>query len=361
LAPGLAADIEALAGIERGSATPGERRSAEWVAGRLREQGAVDVRLERFRYQRTFAHAQAIHFGAGALAALRGRRLLAAAALASFELEYSGRLQWLRRFLPAGEGTNVIARLPASGPPERTLVLVAHHDAARTGLMWDPRLSRAGDRAAARTGKRASLALLPELAFVGAALGLRRLPAAVLAFAVALSLDQARSPVVPGANDNASGVAGVLELVGRFARERPPGLEVVVLVCGCEESGMGGMLAWLDAEGAALDRERTLVVGLDTIGSGEPVVLEAEGGLWPVRYREEDVAAGERAGLRRWRLGAWTDPALASLAGLRALSILSVRDGGFPNYHLPSDLPESVDIGCVEACVDAAQAIAWAA
>jgi hypothetical protein len=361
LAPGLAEDIASLAEIERGSATPGERRSAEWVARRLQEQGAQDVGLEPFRFQRTFAHAQAAHFGAGLLAALSGRRLLAAAALASFELEYSGRLQWLRRFLPAAEGTNVSARLPAVGAPTRTLVLVAHHDAAHTGLMWNPRLSQAGDRAAAASGKRASLALLPELAFGGAALGLRRLPAAVLALSLALSLDQARSPVVPGANDNASGVAGVLELVGRLARNRPAGLEVVALVCGCEESGMGGMAAWLEAEGSALDPERTLVVGLDTIGSGEPVVLEAEGGLWPVRYRAEDVAAAERAGLRRWRLGAWTDPVLAALAGLPALSILSVRDGGFPNYHLPTDTPDNVDLRCVEACVNAAEAIACAA
>jgi hypothetical protein len=84
-------------------------------------------------------------------------------------------------------------------------------------------------------------------------------------------------------------------------------------------------------------------------------VLEAEGGLWPVRYRDEDVA---RAGLRRWRLGAWTDPALARLAGLRAISIVSVCDGGFPNYHLPSDTPEHVDLACVEACVTAAERIA---
>jgi hypothetical protein len=362
LAPhGLAADIAALASIERGSATPGERRSAEWVAGRLREQGALDVRLEAFRYQRTFAHAQALHFGLGALAALRRWRLLAAAALVSFELEYSGREQWLRPLLPAGEGTNVVARLPARGERRRTVVLVAHHDAAHTGLMWDPRLSQAGDRAAARSGRRASLALLPELAFAGAALGLRRLPVAVLGLSVALSLDQARSPVVPGANDNASGVAGVLELTGRLALSRPDGLEVVVLVCGCEESGMGGMLAWLRREGLELDRESTLVVGLDTIGSGEPVVLEAEGGLWPVRYRDEDVAKAASTGLRRWRLGAWTDPALAALAGLPAVSILSVREGGFPNYHLQTDTPENVDIDCVQACVDAAQQIALSA
>jgi hypothetical protein len=122
---------------------------------------------------------------------------------------------------------------------------------------------------------------------------------------------------------------------------------------------MGGMAAWLATE--ALDPERTLVLGLDTIGSGEPVVLEAEGGLWPVRYREQEVARAERAGLRRWRLGAWTDPVLAALRGLPALSIVSVRDGGFPNYHLPSDTPANVDIGCVEACVGAAEQIARSA
>jgi hypothetical protein len=352
----LRSDIEELAGIERGSATPGERRSAEWVAERLREQGAGDIRIEPFSYQRTFAYAQGVHFAAGLLAALGRRRLLAAAALASFELEYSGRLQWLRRVLPAGEGFNVTGRLPAIGPAERMLVLVAHHDAARTGLMWDPRLTQLGDSAAAKSGKRASLALLPEIAFAAAALGLRRVPAAVLGLALGLVLDQSRSQVVPGANDNASGVAGVLELVSRLAGRRPAGLEVIALFPGCEESGMGGMAAWLD--GAELDPQRTLVLGLDTVGSGEPVVLEAEGGLWPVRYREEDVARGERAGLRRWRLGAWTDPVLAALRGLPAVSILSVRDGGFPNYHLPSDTPANVDIGCVEACVNAAEAIA---
>jgi hypothetical protein len=354
----LRRDVEALAAIERGSATPGERRSAEWVAGRLREQGGEDVRLASFPYQGTFAHAQALHYAAGLLATLTRRRALALAALASFELDYSGRSQWLRRILPASEGTNAMARLPARGERRRTVVLVAHHDAARTGLMWHPSLTAAGDRAAARSGKRASLALVPELALAAAALGLRRLPAAALVLALVLALDQARSPAVPGANDNASGVAAGLELFGRLAGERPDWLEVVALFPGCEESGMGGMAAWLARAGQALDGAATLVLGLDTVGSGQPIVLAAEGGLWPVRYAAEEVALAERHGLRRWRIGGWTDPALARLAGLRAVSILSVRDGGFPHYHLPSDTPEKVDLACVERCIDAAEAIA---
>ena len=182
--------------------------------------------------------------------------------------------------------------------------------------------------------------------------------------ALALALDQARSPSVPGANDNASGVAALLEVVRRFAAERPDGLELLLVVPGCEESGMGGMAAWLEGPGARLDREATLVVGLDTVGSGEPVVLTGEAGLWPVRYYPADVrlaveaARADGVELRPWRIGGWTDPALARLRGLRSVSLLSVRDGGFPNYHLPSDLPDAVDIDCVRDCVRATVAIA---
>ena len=87
---------------------------------------------------------------------------------------------------------------------------------------------------------------------------------------------------MPGANDNASGVAAVLELVGRLAAERPDGVELIALFPGCEESGMGGMAAWLESEEAkTLDPERTLVVGLDTVGSGAPVVLAARPACGP--------------------------------------------------------------------------------
>lgn len=125
---------------------------------------------------------------------------------------------------------------------------------------------------------------------------------------------------------------------------------------------MGGMAAYLET--AELDPARTLVLGLDTVGSGTPIVLTAEGGLWPVRYREGDIALAERGAaregvrLRRWRLGAWTDPVLACIAGLPSISLLSVRDGGFPNYHLPGDTPDEVDFECVHRCVQAALGIA---
>lgn len=356
----LRADVEALALMERRSASQGERASAEWAARRLAQCGACDVTLQRFRYQHTYAWAQGLHLGAGLAAAFAGGRAgaaLAAGALVSFDLEYGGRSQWVRELLPAGEGTNVVARVPAAGERRRTLVLVAHHDAAATGLVWDPRLTRLSTRRADETGRMQSFGGLPALALAlvagGSVLG-RRAPrvvgGALLAATLGLLADVARGATVPGASDNATGVAAVLALVERFAREPLPGAEVVALLPGCEESGMGGMAAWLRSGGRRLDPRSTLVLGLDTLGAGEPIVLDSEGPPVPERYREEDVArVGERA--RRFRIGGWTDPILAVFAGLPAISILSVRDGVFTNYHLPTDTPDRVDWDCVERCL----------
>jgi Peptidase family M28 len=367
----LRADVEALAAMTRGSASPGERASAEWIAGRLREAGAAGVSLETFRYQGTYAGAHAVHVAAGLVAARRGGlagAALAAAALASLELEASGRTQWVRRLLPSSEGVNVVGRVPAAAEPRAILVVLAHHDAARTGVSWDPRLVALG-------GKPGRMS--PRLGLVGAALALagapwrsaRRVAAALLWVALASYADTATSPTVPGANDNATGVAAMLALAGRVAENPLRSVEVVLVAPGCEESGMGGTAAWLGSDPLSGVDSRGLtpvVLSLDTLGSGTPIVVEAEGTLFPHAYRDEDLdladagaARAGRAAPERWRVGAWTDAVLARFAGRRAISLLSVGpDGIYPNWHLPTDTPDRVDFTCVETCARIAAGIA---
>jgi hypothetical protein len=329
------------------------------VAGRLAEVGASDVRVQSYRYQSSWAWRAVPHF----LAGLTGSRLLAIAALASFDADQSGKAQWLGRLLPAGEGASALARVPSVGPRRRTLVLVAHHDAAQTGLMWRHPWLAGGPLSRDVVGP---FALGPELGFALVGLGFRRLGRALLALALYGALDVARSPTVPGASDNATGVAAVLALVERFAREPLAGTEVLVVVPGGEEAGMGGMAAWMRSPQArALDPSTTLVLGLDTLGAGEPVVLSAEGPPRRQRYREADLAWADRgaalAGMappRRFTIGGWTDPVLALNAGLPTISLLSVKGSGFTNYHLPTDTPERVDWDSVESCLRLARGIA---
>jgi hypothetical protein len=277
---------------------------------------------------------------------LTGRRTAALAALVGAELELSGRAAPAAALLPKGEGANVVARVPARGDRRRTVVLVAHHDAQRTGLMWHPLITRARGTGPAGGLLGAALALV--------ALGARRTGRALLVPIGALLLEIAvRRRTVPGANDNATGVAALLELARRLASDPPEGTETLLVSTGCEESGMDGMRAFLRAH--PLDPGTTFVLGLDTLGCGEPVVLTEEMVLLPHRYREQDVA---RVPARRAKLGTYTDAILARFAGLPAASLISVGpEGTLTNYHVMTDTPDRVDWACVERCTDLAEGV----
>jgi peptidase M28-like protein len=351
----IRADVQSLAAMERGSASEAKPHVA-WLRTRLRDAGAHEIRTESFRFQRRWIWRHGAHVAAGVGAAVAGGpagAALAAATLASFELEVAGRSSWTARFLPAGEGVNVLARIPAAGPAERTVVFIAHHDAARTGLLW--RLPKT----------RKPLALPAEAALAAVAAGcllgsrvLRAAAAVALAALGLLGLDVARSRVVPGANDNATGVAALLALAAAFARDPLERTDVIALFTDCEEVGLGGAAAWLAAHGAELDTATTLVVSLDTIGSGEPAVVSRDGAL-TATYAREDHDWADRGALlaavappRRADLVAPTDAIAARHAGFRALSVVSVDADGTlgPHYHQPTDTAANVDWDSVDQC-----------
>ena len=348
----LKADVAALSAFERRAATPGDRESAEWVAGRMREIGVQDVRIEPFRCHSTWA----IPYGAFALAGILAARLsaplrvpLALGAAAAFEADYTGREQTARSFLPAaGEGHNVMGRV---GHGRRTLVLVAHHDAAHTGWIWNPRFLESGRNRARKTGVTPSFIALPLLALGLVGIGLRRLGTALLGMNIALGVQSALSQTVPGASDNATGVAAVLELARRYIDDPPEDTEVIVLCPSGEEVGLAGMYAWCKKRATSPDLAGALVVSLDTLGAGEPVV--ARGESLTGRYRDEDLALVDED-VPRVVLGAGTDAMAARYAGLRAVSVLSWTDGGFTNYHLPTDTADRVNWQSVERCLDLA-------
>src|ERR671936_965288 len=136
--------VETLASIHRPTASQGERVAAEWLVARLGELGARDARVEHEPVHGTFwwpLGLAAVAGVAAGMAALRGRRLAGATiatvagAAAADDLPPGRRT--LRSLLPRRTATNVVAEL---GPPdaERTVVLVAHHDAAHAGLVYHP-------------------------------------------------------------------------------------------------------------------------------------------------------------------------------------------------------------------------------
>ncbi|HYF27040.1 MAG TPA: MFS transporter, partial [Baekduia sp.] len=139
--------IETLAALDRPPCSEGERQAALWLADRLRQEGCT-VALESDEaftgFARTHAGLSAIAATAGLLGARRDRRArlagaalgLAAAAAVADDCANGPRLMrpvWQRR----GTTTHVIATAGDPGT-DRTLVILAHHDAAPSGRVFDP-------------------------------------------------------------------------------------------------------------------------------------------------------------------------------------------------------------------------------
>ena len=362
--------VRDLAALERPSASEGERRAAELIAARLGELG-WPARVEAERAHGGYWWPLGIPNAMAAAASLWGLRrprsalrraagalLGAIAAAAVWDDVAAGRLWFRRAVLPHRSTWNVIAEA-GERSAARTVVLIAHHDAAHTGLVFHPALPRlAAERLPGRHDRSVPVLygvfLGPALLAAGAALGLRpalAIAALVAGGATAAMAEIGARPVVPGANDNLSAVA-VLFAVAHALEERPvEGVRVLLLSTGSEESFMEGMHGFARRHLTTLAPDRTEMVCIECVGSPILYALEGEGMLRMRDYAPEVVEAlaeaARRAGVelrRGLRTVASTDALVALRRGYRVATLGGVDHTGFPaNYHWPSDTFENLD------------------
>jgi hypothetical protein len=383
--PTLREVVEALAPLERRAGSPAEEEAAHWIAARLERAGcSAQVEEEAFRdgYAPLLAGLCAAGAAAG-VAALggrmrRGAAAVAAAVTAGIADDISNGPRLARRATTSPRTTwNVVAEM---GDPEaeRTLVLLAHHDAAPTGRIFDERAQSAFGERFPGLLERIDTSLPLWWPVVGSAAlvaagaarrrrGLLGVGTAGCAMAAAAFADIARSPVVPGANDNLSAVAALVAVAERL-RERPvDGLRVLLVSCGAEEVLQGGIHGFAARWFPKLDRERTWVLNIDTVGSPELILLEGEGPIvmedyCDRRFRDLVARAAERADwpIRRgMRSRASTDAVVPSRAGYPTATLTSWdRYKALSNYHQPSDTPENLDYRTVARAVEVSEAVA---
>lgn len=376
----IQSDIEALCRFPRGSASEGEREASQWVASRFREMG-LEPEVEDFSFYPDYWNVWTAHV-LGALGAWlvlgrggRRRRLLGAAATsflaASFWGDAAGRFHWLRSLFPARPSTNVLARL-RNPQARRLLVVSAHVDAAHSGFVFHPGVQGWLRRRYA-DGEMPPALTLPYWALMSlaGASGLRAigfprslakmvaLPGVVLSAATAGFLaDIRRNPVVPGANDDASGVATILALAQELAASPPKNLEVWFLVTGCEEGILGGMCEFLKAHHVELEDRRPFFLNLEILGAGQPLYQEAEGLVTTFRFDPEAVSLAaevalepEFEGVHGMTAPFTTDALVAHHYGFPAITIMSLAtDEHLPHYHWASDTPENIDGASLERC-----------
>ncbi len=253
---------------------------------------------------------------------------------------------------------------------ERTVVFIAHHDAAHSGLVFHPALPRIPLKLAPRLHARAGRSfplmytvwLGPVLVCAGSILGARRVLAAgsaIAAAATAAMADIGARRSVPGANDNLSAVGAIVALAARL-RERPvEGVRVLLVSTGSEESFSEGMQGFGHRHFGELDPDRTEMVCLECLGGPTLIVIEGEGMLrmrdYPTHMREALAEAAADTGheiVRGLRTTAATDAIIPLRAGYHVATLASIDETKLPmNYHWPNDVPDALHWGTIESAI----------
>lgn len=366
------AEIEGLVGDGgRRAGSDAERRAAGRVQERLTEMGR-EVEVESIEIYPRWAIVHLLHAllaVAGSLVSVGlpsiGFALVLVATLSAFG-DASGLFRPLRRLTGRRASQNVFS--PEGEERDGQVVLVAHVDTSRGGALF----GRGVQERLAVLGGRIKRPIGPFVPFMAALLMLllcsfarvlgqqgnvltavQFIPTIVLIVAVVALIDVALSDTVPGANDNASGVATVLRLAERVGG-RLGHFAVWVLITGGQESFGLGMKAFLKSHKRDLDKERTVFINLDEVGAGTVRFGQREGLLLPGKSHPqlfeiskqiaEDDGEDGTFSANPLTLRTPTDASIARSAGYPAITITCRNAVGYvPRHHQPSDIPDNID------------------
>jgi hypothetical protein len=362
----------------RGPGTDAERRAATMLAGRLRAAG------RRAEIEPAFVHPQyplvhlihAVIAITGSLVATAepaiGFALVLFAATSTY-LDLNTRFYLVRSLFFRRASQNVVS--PGTRPEAPGhLILVAHYDAALTGYVF----SKAAKRIR-RLPESARLALgpfrlffwvgiAPLLPILGARMAgmdaswlsvLQLVPTIVLIVAAFLLIDIALSGIVPGAYDNASGVAAVLSAAEELDSDPPANLDVWVVLACAEEALCEGMRSFVRTHRKELDRERTHIVNVDSVSHGQLSYEVSEGAVVSLPLDpglielSEALGSDPRFDARPLRFPLLDDALPARVRKLRAITIRTTVDGALaPWYHTHDDVPARVDSDALTAATE---------
>jgi hypothetical protein len=376
-------DITAIASIpNRGPATPGEGKAADYVYGRMHGLG-LDPVDEPFHVIPHFPMSWTLHSLLCVIACVLAWWFpLPAAALAIFAtISYVGdtttRFYWLRRLLPGKISRRVIGSLQPKGTAQKTVVIASHIDAGQMGFSLNPAKAEPTSiffkkHFDIQPPMVALIFWMMVIAAIGALLrgltGDHILSTVLLGFAavgncipIVIFIPHEFAKICPGANDNAAGVAVNLELARRFKKDGLENTRVIFAAVGSEETYMMGMSVFMDDWKDRLDPATTYFLIPESCGCGTPRVLVGEGVAY-IRHFDPTlcgalIMSARDLGYRDvetiiLRTGG-TDATPPAERGYKASGIIAMNEYNYvPNYHWHGDVPENVEIPTVRKTTD---------
>jgi hypothetical protein len=163
----------------------------------------------------------------------------------------------------------------------------------------------------------------------------------------------------PGADDNASGTAAVLELARRLAASPPP-RSVLLIHFDAEEWGLVGSRAFvqrLPVPASAI----VFMLNLDMVGRlrGQSLLVDGSAGDAPSRALADSVA--QALGVRATRSSVSAGRSDHSVFATIGVPALSLTSGFHADYHRVSDVAGKIDLVGLGRVIDVAEGIVRAA
>ncbi len=162
--------------------------------------------------------------------------------------------------------------------------------------------------------------------------------------------------VHPGADDNASGVATMLELA-RLIKDQPRQRDIVFIGFSAEESGLLGSSHFVGA-GPLKDRKIAAMVNLDMVGRVRDQTLHVMGVGTGMTLRETVRRASAGLGLNLMLDPSGFGPSDHMSFTLANVPVLAFFTGVHDAYHTPDDTPETLNTeGMVDVATMALRAV----
>jgi hypothetical protein len=339
----------------RAPGSQAERSTARFIAKELKELGYSSER-QRFKTPATTAWSEfLVHMilVIGVLIFPISSHLSFALILIGFILflsEEYGRspFAWLQRH---GQSENIVTMIRARRDPRKVVVVAAHTDSPRSAFYYHPsfvkmfRFTFILDFAC-----QAALFMLFTFIYGGyllnmdqetltflwyIGLGLLVVPSLAM---IALFAKAAVGKPIPGGNDNASGVAVLLELARLYSRRQPSNIEIWLVFTGAADVLGHGIRRLMRDNRAQLKGAYYII--LDQLGRGFPVCYRREGRLigFHANRRLASVAreiskaqAHYHAGFRR--NGLYLSESFQLLSrGKKAITLSSRENSRYPRY-----------------------------
>lgn len=319
--------LQAEVGARRAGSS-GERKAQEWLVARSKALG-LHVDLDDFtyigneRYRPLMNLVSLLWIVMSVVLASTGRSFLGLALFFVLIYLQSAVRKRLEVRLARTKGSNVLAGLrrkfsdyvadPDKGP---AVLVCAHYDTPRNLPPWFPKI-----RGAIRI--LGPIAILGLILFVGSALlsilswilgsyglegasaaldsvvswayvlvGILSGPFVVMGLVFMSSSLLRRKEDSPGADDNGSGTALVLELAKRLRQDPPKCVEVFLAWWGAEELGLFGSRQFVRRFDKHLDKERFYLMNADCVGVGDLLTVHTGQGV--IRRRATSPAIVER-------------------------------------------------------------------